>query len=80
MATKSTSANADSGISTITNVRYAKDCCIVTLENGISGIIGSKDDYPLRDLLALKKDGAKVSYEFYKMQGEHKRYNMSWSI
>jgi hypothetical protein len=76
--TKTTAADAAKGTATIKGFRYAKEYCIITLDNEVTGIIGKSTDLPLATMLTLK--GQQISYEYAGTYGEYKRYNLIFAL
>jgi len=69
---------ADAGSSIITSFRYFKGLCLVTLENGVNGIIGDSVSMPLATMLTLK--GQHISYEYIGTKGEYKQYRLGFAL
>lgn len=69
---------ADAGNSVITSFRYVKGYCIITLANGVSGIIGSNVDMPLATMLTLK--GQQISYEHVGEHDGQPRYRLGFAL
>lgn len=83
MATsESKTAIAASGKSAISTFRYTKDYCLVTLKNGVQGILGKTTDCPLGVMLSLKGQGIEIAYKKADpKQGDVlERYWLSWSM
>ena len=77
----------DTGISTLKSFHYSQSGhCVATLENGISGIIGSTTACPLGVLLTLKGIKAPIRYtegsdwKNPKDGQVRKNYRLEWSL
>jgi len=77
-AENSNVANATTGTATIIGFRYVKDWCIITLDNGVTGILGKKDSMPLPTMLALK--GQRFNFEYSGEFNGHPRYNLGFAL
>ena len=51
------------GKSPIKSFRYAKEYCIVTLVNGVQGVVGKSSDFPFPTMLTLKGAGMQMNYK-----------------
>jgi hypothetical protein len=74
----SNSKPANAGSSTITSFRYFKGLCLVTLANGITGIIGDSVSMPLATMLTLK--GQHISYEHIGKKGDYDQYRLGFAL
>jgi hypothetical protein len=82
MTNNTNSANADKGQATISSFRYHSGYCFGTLNNGISGILGSSSDMPLSVMLALKGMSVVIAYEYSGMSqdGQFMRYKLDFVL
>ena len=71
---------ADAGSSPLSSFRYGGGWCFVTLENGVSGIVGTTEQYPFSTMLSLKGQGVSLSYSYRGKNGEHDRYWLEWKL
>lgn len=78
MANQNASTPASAGKSTITSFRYYKGFCIVSLSNGVSGIIGNAIEMPLSTMLTLK--GQEISYEHVGMYNDTPKYRLEFAL
>lgn len=76
VTTKSTPADAGKAI--IASFRYAKGYCIVTLDNGVNGVIGSNTDMPLSTMLTLK--GQSINYKHVGTKDGFNRYQLEFAL
>jgi hypothetical protein len=72
----STPANAGKAI--LSSFKYIKGYCIVTLDNGVSGIIGQAVDMPLATMLQLK--GQAIQYEHRGTVDGRERYSLEFAL
>ena len=78
MANTKASATPTSGKAKITSFRYVKGFCVVSLDNGVSGIIGSNTDMPLTTMLQLK--GQDITFEHVGEHDGHERYRLGFAL
>lgn len=50
------------GKSGLRSFRYYKGFCHISLQNGMSGIIGSSEEFPFATMLTLKGSGMEIWY------------------
>lgn len=82
MAEINNSANAskvpNNGTATLTSFRYYRGMCMVTLDNGVTGIIGEAVDMPLPTMLQLK--GTAIGYKHTGSKDGYERYQLEFVL
>jgi hypothetical protein len=78
MATSKETKPANAGTAVITSFRYYKGLCLITLANGVSGIIGDSISMPLSTMLTLK--GQSIQYTHKGKHGDYDRYELGFAL
>lgn len=73
-----TKSPANAGKAVINGFRYVKGFCIISLSNGVTGIIGTSADMPLATMLSLK--GQEITYEHTGTHDGHERYRLGFAL
>ena len=70
-----------SGVSTLKSFRYYDGLTFVTLNNGVTGIVGSSTDFPFPIMLGLKGTSVELTYDWQKKTDKgYDQYRLEWSL
>jgi hypothetical protein len=70
----------ETGKSQVVGFRFMKEWVHVTLKNGVSGLVGTTEQFSFKALLTLKGTGMECRYERGKDRKGYKTYYLTWSL